>query len=66
MDNTLRRILHLLCSAFYDDRPGLESKFVRVIGIVEEENRTLFCLLWKRDSNIPHAAKATRYTSLQN
>ncbi len=47
-------------SAFYDDRPNLEHKFVRVIAIVEEENRTLFCLLWDADSEKARPVKAVR------
>lgn len=48
-------------SAFYDDRPGMAPRrFVRVVAIVEEENRTLFCLLWDRNNPIPRVVQATR------
>ncbi len=38
-----------LYSAFYDDRPSLKSRFIRVIAIAEKNAKDLFCLLWYRN-----------------
>ncbi len=38
-----------LYSAFYDDRPSLKSRFIRILAIAEKDAKDLFCLLWYRN-----------------
>ncbi len=49
-----------IMSAYYDDRPTLTKKYIRIIGIFEVPWVTMACLLWYRDSYEPVLSSAAK------
>ena len=49
-----------LYTAFYDDRPGLDSPHIRVISVAEKYVNNISCLIWHKDRTYPYVVNASK------